>query len=143
MYPCHDRLAPCRPSQSECFIPHLPFVFFHLLYFFPFFLFSTLLILIVSWSPFVLSTLVYELLTCLLECRYGIKGKLVIGIYSCSRSRNNHVTELLVGFDKVFGDGIGDSDEVRFEVFRVLDYEGRVDDCGEGLVGEVTAGRIG
>lgn len=28
---------------------------------------------------------------------------------------------------------------MRFEVFRVADYEGGVDDCGEGFIGEVAA----
>ena len=81
----------------------------------------------------------YKLRTRLLERRDSVKCKFVIGIYSHSGTGHDHGAESFVCFEEVFRDGVGDGDEVRFQVFGVLDYEGGVDDCGEGFVGEVAA----
>lgn len=86
-----------------------------------------------------LSAFMYELCASLLEGRYSIQRKFVIGIYSYGGTGHNHVADGFVYFEEVFGDGVGNSDQVCFEIFRVADYERGVNDGGEGFVREVSS----
>lgn len=83
----------------------------------------------------------YKLCARLLERRYGIQREFVIGIYSDGRAGHDHSADSFVGFDEVFGDGIGDGDEMCLKVLGTLNYKGGVDDCGEGFVGEVATSK--
>ncbi len=78
--------------------------------------------------------LMYEVLTMLLEGRDGVKCELIIGIYHLRGSRDNHLGQSFVSLEEVFCEWFGYGYEVGFEVFGVLDHEGRIDDCCEGLV---------
>ena len=81
----------------------------------------------------------YKILASLFEGCYGVERELLVAVYLNGRARDDELAESFVGFDEVFGDGVRDCNKVGLEVFGIADDKGRVDDCGERFVGEISA----
>lgn len=62
-----------------------------------------------------------ELLTVLFEGRNSVEREFVILGNSSAGARDGHGGEGFVGFEEVLCEGVGDGDEVGFEVVRVPD----------------------
>ena len=80
----------------------------------------------------------YEILASLFEGCYSVECELIVAVYLNGRARDDELAESFIGFDEVFGDGIGDCNEVGLEVLGIADDKGRVDDCGERFAGEIS-----
>ena len=81
----------------------------------------------------------YKILARLFEGCYGVEREFIVVVYLNGRARDNELTQSFVGFDEVFGDGVRDCNKVGLEVLGIADDKGRVDDCGERFVGEISA----
>ena len=102
---------------------------------------AAFLVLEIPGRPSPLPTLVQELGRVLLERNDGVQGELVIGSDADGTAGDHHGRERFVGFEEVFDGGVGDGEEVRFEVLGVGEEDFGVDDGDEGAGGEVAAGR--
>ena len=56
----------------------------------------------------------YELSAVFFECRHSIEGEFIVRSYGCTRARDYHGRDAFVGFQKIFGEGAGDGNEVSF-----------------------------
>lgn len=84
------------------------------------------------------SAFVYEILASLFEGCYGVERELLVAVYLNGRARDDELAESFVRFDEVFGDGVRDCNKMGLEVFRIADDKGRVDDCSERFVREIS-----
>lgn len=74
------------------------------------------------------------------ECSDPIQGEFVIGVNGLCGAWHDHGGDGLVAFEEVFHDLVGNCDEMRLEVFGILNEEGGVDDGGEGSVRQISSG---
>lgn len=77
----------------------------------------------------------------LLERHDREEGEFFVCIDLYGGSRDDHGTEGLVGLEEFADRGVGDGDEVRVEVFGVLEEELGIYNGGERFRGEVAAAK--
>jgi hypothetical protein len=100
---------------------------------------ATLLVLVLARRPPLFSALVQELCGVLFEGDDGDEGEFVVRGDLVRGAGDDHGGKGFVGFVEFFDDDVGDGDEVRVEVFRVLDKGFGIYYCGEGFGGEVAS----
>jgi hypothetical protein len=57
------------------------------------------------------------------ECGNGVQGELVIGVNSLGGAGHDHGGNGLIAFEEILDDLIGDCNEMRLEIFGILDEE--------------------
>ena len=133
MDPDHHGLAPRRPSQPERLPPELAFVAAHPLDLLALLLLAALNVLEVTRNPLVLTAFVHKLQAMLLERRDRIQRELVVRGHQRCRPRHHHGRHRLIQLQELLDLLSGHRDEVRLDVFGVLDDGARVDHRGEGF----------
>jgi hypothetical protein len=100
---------------------------------------TTFNVLELARRPLLLSALGKKLGAMFLKCRNGVENKLFILGDLDSRTRDNHGSQCLIALEKVLLCISRDNDEVRLNIFGILDEKSRIDDRSQGLSGKVAA----
>lgn len=137
--PDHHALAPPGPCQPQRLAPDLALVATRPLDLLALLLLAALDVLVVARRPFHLAALVLEVGAVLLERRDGEQRELVVLGDLDRRAGHHHGRQRLVALEEIALGVVGHRDEVRLEVFGVLDEELGVDDRREGFRREVSA----